>query len=450
MKAVKAVLLACLTMVLLSTGLHFASALIDVGAQKVFYVYVPAVGAPVNIDILGVQDDTKVWVLNITAGDEKVIASATIKRMDDYIVPNVHSEDYLKIVSDKAVVAQIGASQVSLLNGRTYSGSAFYPSVSGGFIGREFILKTYDSYVSHNVFGVGLGRVTVRDTSDNVVQEFDISAQELKVVDLTPSKVYRVASTGDITVSTYAEDGFTAVPSLAGDLVGRAFYSRAFVGYSGTFVVYAYEDAMVGVRNTTGSQLYSKQMRAGEYWFEEFINTGSTQDLIFDSGGDISVWSGDMGRGTPLPLGIRALGDDITYAGGVNAKEFWFYVPARQGDYPGAVIFAWKETTVTVNGTSQSLKADGYLGLKEGYYHVEADNTIIVQIAAEGNVFKSISSGLMTPADATADTSSLPSPGTGGTAGGGGVSEIPYLLYVGAAAAAVAAILVLVLLRRRQ
>lgn len=452
MKAMKRPLLVCLAIVLLSTQPHFASALTDVGAQKVFYVYVPAVGAPVNIDILGIQDNTKVWVLNITGGEGKVLASATIKRMDDYVVPNVRGENYLKIVSDKPVLAQMGASSTSLLNGRTFSGSAFYSSVSGGFVGREFILKTFDSYVSHNVFGVESGKVTVRDASDNVAQEFDISSQGLKIIDLTPSKLYRITSTGDITISTFSEDGFTALPSLAGDLVGKSFYGRVFgppEGYSGTFVVYAYSDAMVGVRNITGSQLYSKQLKAGEYWYEEIVN--STQDLIFDSTGDISVWSGDVGRATPILLGISALGDDVTYAGGIDGKEFWFYVPARQGDSPGAVIFAWKDTTVTVNGTSHSLTADGYLGLKEGYYHVEADNTVIAQIAGEGNVFKSISSALVSPADATADVSNLPAPG--GTGGAGGVSgglETSYLLYGGVAAAVVAAVLVLVLLKRRK
>jgi len=407
-----------------------ASAVEDWGAHRVFYFYAPSTAAPINLDMIGVQDDTNVWLLNITGGESKVLSSGTVDRMKILTFLEVRHEGFYKLVADKPVIVVAYGSVHNL------RGSMFYPATSGPFVGREFFFKTLDPVV--NFFAVEQADITVYGAGGAVVKEFKVPSAGTGNVTLEGDKLYRATSTGDIMVSIWVINGFTASPSLSGSFVGRTFYARPveWPGQTnGTLFIFAYADCTVTVADRGRGSSYSLNLRRAEYSYQE--NFGTT-DLVIDSTGDVAVWAG----GKEVGIGPRFVGDDVTYVGGREGREFWFEALHRaKGGGAAAVIFTWKDTEVKVNGTRHSLKADGYLALPEGYYHVESDSTLIVEVLAEDGYFNDWSTTLMSPSDATVDTSQLPSPS--------GSQETPLVQY-GAALAVVVAILVFLVVKRRR
>jgi len=406
--------LAFASLLALSSGFLEVTALTDVGAHSVFYCYVPTSAVGGELHVVGLTDNTKVWILDITEEEPKVVQSGVIDRLEDLVLRDVPFERYFKVVSNRRAVAQLRSVEGS-------AGSAFFPGVGGSFVGKEFILRTFGTS-NYHIFAVDASHVAVQDARGTVLEEFDLGVQGRRTVTLAANNVFRLLSTGNITVSTWADDGFTAVPSFTGEFVGRTFYARTWVGFNGCFVVFAYQDASVSVTNLEGGRSYTAALKRGEYWYEE--NVGNA-DLIFDSTGDVAVWSGDI-EGL---MGIKSLGDDITFTGGKDAREFWFQAVHRKAG-PAAVIFAWKDTTVELNGTVETIKADGHLDVPEGFYHLRSDESVVVETLGEDNFFNNWGTCLMAASEMAADTSMLPEPNVQG-------DSSLLLVGVGAAASAV-------------
>jgi len=403
-----------------------ALAVEDWGVHRVFYLYAPTTAAPINIDIIGVQDGTSVWLLNITSGQSQVLASGRVDRMKILTFREVRHEGFYKLAADKPVVVLAGSDVGGI------AGSTFYPATTRRFLGREFLFKTLGTPVV-NFFAVEDADVTVYDEGGAVLKELKLPVAGAGNVTLATGKLYRATSTGDITVSSWVGNGFAACPSFTGSFVDKTFYARPFE--NGTLLVFAYADAFVAVSDRGRGSSYSLSLKRGEYSYQESL--GAT-DLVIESSGDLAVWSGSKEG----ELGVRSVGDDVTYAGGRDAREFWFEALHRaRGGGAAAVIFAWRDTEVKVNGTSHSLKADGYLTLPEGFYHLESDGSVIVEILGEDNFFNDWATALMSPSDATVDTTGLPSPqGEQGN----------QLVQYGGIAAVIVVALVLLLVRRRR
>jgi hypothetical protein len=148
-------------------------------------------------------------------------------------------------------------------------------------------------------------------------------------------------------------DGYTTVPSVEGQGVGRRFYFATLGWFTGAFAVFAHQSADVNVYDLdSGLLLYSQHINRGEYWWQR---EAGTRRLRLESTGPVEVWAGDA-EGC---CGIEGLGDDISFAGGDRGREY--YLHSLMG---GSVIFApFDNTQVDVDGTIYRLNKDAYLYL---------------------------------------------------------------------------------------
>ena len=341
---------------------------VESGVHTSFWGYAPASGPPVYIDVVGLYDKTDVWIVDITKAP-RLAASGTVDRMKLYTF-ELFSEMCFKVLASKPVAVSLGGG-----GAYGFGWNTFYPSVNGSFVGKEFIFMAVPSgYKEHNIFAVEEADVTIYNvTTGEMIFRQVLLEDQYATVRLLPSRrVYHIVSTGKIMVSSWTGNSLTTIPSTTGRFVGRRFFGVTIAWERDSYALFAYEDSNVKVYDLeTGEQYAEHNLSKGEYLYQGGIGT---KHLLFESTGDISVLCGDTEGGDE----IEWMGDDITFAGGKDGKEFWIY--AVWG-VPGAVIIAWTDTEVKVNGTLYRLKADQYIKLKpQSFYHIVANKEIFVEI----------------------------------------------------------------------
>lgn len=368
----------------------------DVGVHTVFYFYMPP-GGP-YIDFVGIHNRTNIWLFDITKEEAKLVRFGSVDRMKLLTHHDIRGGRYYKVIATKPVAVSIGGD-----GAYSFGYNTFYPSVEGSYVGKEFIFMAVPSgYREHVIFGIESSEVEVYDSAGRKVFEDSVPAYFYVKIDLKEREMYRISSSGNITVSTWSGNSIAACPSINGSFVGRKFFGVTIPWATGAFAVFAYEDSDVIVHGAATP--YRRVLRRGEYWYQSGV--GKVY-LTFESSGDIAVWTGDIEG--PVDH-ITYMGDDITFIGGREGKEFIFYAPHAVAAPGGAVIFAWKDTEVYVNETRYVLREDRYLNLKTGFYHVKANNTIIIQILGEDGVFNDWGTYLISSPELTVDYGKLPYP----------------------------------------
>ncbi|MEM3018802.1 MAG: hypothetical protein QXO92_00965, partial [Candidatus Bathyarchaeia archaeon] len=268
-------------------------------------------------------------------------------------------------------------------------------------------------YVTLVIYAVEDSSVIIKDSRGEDITSFVLTANSFyEVKDLIKRRqIVQVQSTGKIMIASWYGGTFTSLPSITGSFIGRKFfgyinYYKIVVtlqpggrviwenqGGQGMFIVYAYEPATVRIYDLSSKELlYNKTFTSsGEYWYVHgptpppptaageppgpYDEKLAPKHLLFESTGDIAVWSGDGGD-SPAKIGQIPYAEtiDITFVSGKEGKDFWFYAPKK------AIIFAPTDVNLNVNGSSKSLKRDAYLSLTTGYYHVTSDKPILVQV----------------------------------------------------------------------
>jgi len=113
--------------------------------------------------------------------------------------------------------------------------------------------------------------------------------------------------------------------------------------------------------------------------------------LDVESTGDISVIAGGNERSREL----MGMGDDITFVGGLRAREFNMYAihneppPKQDQQYPdgapaGVVFSFFDNNRVYIDGKVQTLGKGGYISLEEGQHIVKADKPVSVLTLGRG------------------------------------------------------------------
>ena len=160
--------------------------------------------------------------------------------------------------------------------------------------------------------------------------------------------------------------------------MGRQFYCATHGSGEGALAVFAYDNASVTVQDMdTGEVIYAPTIDAGNYWWQTGVGQ---RRLRIQSTGDIGVWAG----GTEGGSDIDHLGDDISFAGGRDDREFYLH-----GLAGGAVIFApYDGTLVNIDGLEQTLNADGYLPVAaSALHHITASRPVVIQTLGSANGF---------------------------------------------------------------
>jgi len=395
-----------------------AIAVQELGVNRVFYAYMPkTIREASKLDVIGLYDGTKMSVYDITGEPAKLVKEGTINRMG-LLTVETEKESYYKVISDKPVAVSVGAGSMVLERGPC--GSMFYPAMDGSFVGKDFIFMAQSGgnatypYITLTIYAVEDSSVIIKDSKGEEITSVFLTANSFYQVEglVRRRQIVQVQSTGKIMIASWWGGRFTSLPSVTGEFIGRKFFGYinyykivwttppggratwANYGGQGMFIVYAYEGATVKVYDLlSGQLLYNKTLNVGDYWYvygpmppppvaagepppTPYDPNLAPKHLLFESTGNIAVWSGDGGDSPakiarPAHAGETA---DITFAAGREGKDFWFYAPTK------AVIFAPTDVNVSVNGTAKSIKKDRYLVLTSGYYHVTSNTPILIEV----------------------------------------------------------------------
>ena len=318
--------------------------------------------------VYATQDDTDVRIINLETGE--VIDSTTLDQYDEWGDVGPGNGIYFKVEADKPVVAyQTYKSYYKQRNHAT-----FIPSLDQGTVGKEFIfylIKGTDFFV----FAVEDALVRFYQTNGTLAAEQRVMAGSYWSPDLSNKRLYHVVSSGRIAMQTVGNDDLTTVPATNGKGVGTEFYCAVHAESTGALAVFAYDDADVTVSDLdTGETLWTQTIATGDAWLQKEVGT---RRLRIESTGDVEVWAGDIEEGINAGTAtISDMGDDISFAGGREGKEFYIH-----GLRDGLVIFApYDGTMVNANGLEQNLDADGFLHLAGGaFYHITATQPVVIQ-----------------------------------------------------------------------
>lgn len=365
--------------------------------EYVYYGYAPSssqtpeIGDNAYLDIVGVNDTTRVYVYDLVRGKE--IWSGVLNRME-LKSPLIPFETYFKVVSDKPIAASISG-------GRVYSfgGNTFYPATSRGFVGKEFIFMALPTAYTHIIFAFEDSEVKIFNATGAEQKRLKLSsysyAHHPKDFFFAARSVYRVVSTGNIMISTWTGNAITFLPSATGGFVGRIFFGAPIAWFAGSIMVFAYEDSSIRAIDLASPAWFmalwptvKRDLKAGRYFYQK------TEDrrLLIESTGDISVLCGDTQDGDDP----KWFGDDIAIAATRPNQEFHFYAPTK------AIIFAYKDTSATIDGYSWYIPKDTFIELGPGYHTLKADETLIIQVVGTGIVppgFDDWGSCLLAPQD---------------------------------------------------
>jgi len=482
-------------------GLRFSAVQAEQPQRYVYYGYAPpTVGnytttvddvavvnytrVPARLDIVGVYDDTHVEVYNLSTGS--LIASRTMNRMELYTISlgsrwsgrEVPSggENYVKIVSDKVVsvcLSGLAGETAGAFEGRgfgTVGFSTFYPSVEGGFFGKEFIFLAAPTWWMpkalseernvYHIFSVEQSHVDIYDSAGKV-EGVDVAANSFAKVSLSNWTVYRLISTGRVLVGAFTTESFLYLPAATGGFVGRTFYG-ILGGFQHTepsrtdresLVVIAEEDSDVsaidirrpGIQIALSGPDVKKHLAAGELWFNSTLVSETPARI--DSTGDISVLMGKGGShwGTlwlTEQTGAGQMGDAVTFAGARAGQRFSFFAPTE------AVVFAPTALSMEIDGEPYTFGEDDHITLLSGVHTIRADHPVIVEVLGQtslqlgpvNTVYDSWGGYLISP-QMLELTYPAPPPL-------GGVGEL--VMYVGGGAAAVVVVLAALMALRRR
>lgn len=375
----------------------------EIGLSMVFYVYVPKpLREAYTLNIIGIEDQTKVTIYDISKRPASILKETTINKKE-ILSYGETKEAYLKIVSNKPVIAVAGASTKDALFAP--SGTTFYPSLDGGYVGKRFLFMSISGWLLETSQAVlaGIRRpgpyativyavedasfIVTDEESGEIIAEATLTANSYLEIFLERKKMYRVESTGKIMIAAWST-GLTALPSVSGSFVGRRFFMMIMyyqiVWYQstwqnaagrGAFLIFAYEPGIVKVYDAdTNEVLYTHEFKKpGEYWYVYGPNPPPStaagappptpydpnlkpKNIRIESTCDISVYGGDGGG--PIEgggegsefwdkewRGLFGLPSDICFAGGKDGKEFWVFADRY------AIIFAGEDDTrLTVEG----------------------------------------------------------------------------------------------------
>jgi hypothetical protein len=349
----------------------------DVGVSNVYYIALDESLLP--FFLVSFSDNNKAWIYSLDDGIIKQETEVTL----DALVPYQYTPAglYIKIVSEEPIM-------VYMIGPEGGNGGTNYPSVSGEFIGRSFIVFPLPSTVDYNssleIWALGNGVVTIRNGTEFFMVpvfeglytkfEFEVSAENRH------KSYFNITSDVDIMLSGSVRDGWLPGASLTG-FVGKVHYgyTRALwdPGLGGVGIT-TFEPGLVTITNLTdGSIMTTLQFtHAGEILVKA---SGQNVDWMSDNTpikveGEIdTIVRVGCGSGSPYNFGRVIDGDKI---------EYWQYIgQTSAGTGFPAIIFAPEDVTFTLNGTEVSLEADEYMILDAPLknHHIISPKPLVVQ-----------------------------------------------------------------------
>jgi hypothetical protein len=272
-------------------------------------------------------------------------------------------------------------------------GGTHYPSVTGEFVGKNFIvfpLPGSETFLpTLEIWALGPGLVTIRNGTESfIVPVFEglYTKFDLQISDEDKHNIYyNITSTVDIMLSTGVRLGNLPEPSEAGRYVGKIHYGNTrelWEEHLGGFEILAFEPGLVIVTNLTdGSIMLQYEF---EYPGERLSRSKHMDNTPIKVEGEIDTFV------------IIGCGSGQTYVGGRVIEddqiEYWLYVEAELK----SIIFAPEDVTFTINGTEVDMKADEYMELIVGQkmHYIITPKPLIIQWTTGYNGYLIAPSGI--------------------------------------------------------
>lgn len=431
-----------------------------IGGTKITYD-VPANHA--ILDVVGLEDGTAVEVWDLFLKHK--IQSVVVNKFEKKVI-YIYQGTYFKITASKRVAALLSGGITLLLSEQVFpSGtSTFYPAVTGGFRGKEFIFnaappthaQAYSAdRIGYNFYLMALDETdwTISDSVQLWSTGGHLSPRGTRTI-LLQSRiagdgahggagndvVFHLTTSSDVEVSCCALGDFLAVPAITGGYVGKLFYAPLAVtleehGRTAAFIAVPIEEDEVRVYDKNLNAIATHSFTTSDvsdrkYWYYE-MGVGRFI-LIAESTGNICFMAGQT-EGT---ADISHLGDDITFIGSKPDQEIRFYAPTM------ALVFAPEALSVTIDGGAPvQMAKDEFRLLESGVHSISANEHVIVELLAGGAGWNSWGSYLIEPADLDvtfeAPENFLSKP-------------VDYTVYIAGAAAAVIVVSAVFMIRRRR
>jgi len=421
------------------------------------------------LDVVGLTDGTDIEIWDLYA--DQSLYSATLNRIEKKYF-YIRFGTFFKIVASERIAALLSGGamvyepdgywlSVTKLRGGT---STFYPAVTGGFRGREFIFNaapaTHPFAYSVDRIGYNFYIMGLEETDWTLVDAVQVSlrSEHLRQFGtgtmLLQSRVFHqgthggagndvvfhLTTTGDVEVSCCGIGDFVAVPAITGGYIGRLFYAPLAVtfddpGRTAAFIAIPLEEGQLKIYDKSLNQIVTHSFTASDVderncWYYE-LGTGR-YTLIAESTGDIAFMVGQT-EGT---ADISHMGDDITFVGSKPSQEIRFYAPTM------AVVFTPEALTATIdNGAPVQMAKDDFRLLESGVHSISADKHVIVELLAGGSGWNGWGSYLIEPSDADVSFE-VPQ---------GFLSKpVDYTMYIAGAAVAIIVVLTVFMIRRKR
>jgi len=431
------------------------------GGTKINYTVPSGVAI---LDVVGFEDGTSIEIWDIYANQK--IESTTLDKLEKemFYIP---VGTFFKIEASERIGALlVGGSMVFDPEDWNAGTSTFYPSVTGGFRGREFVFTaapgTHPYGYSMDVQGYNFYLFAVEETDwalSDAIEAWDAGghlAQRGTRTTMLQSRmhhlenhngagndvVFFLSTSGDTELLCCATGDYVVVPAVTGGYIGKLFYAPTTATWgsasehSASFVVVPLEEGTVTIYDLGMNQIASRVFTASDvenmdHWYHGF-GLGRF-DLVAESTGDIAFMVGE----TEGIAEIDYLGDDIAFIGSRPNQEIRFFVPTM------AVVFAPEALMISIDGGAPiQMAKDAFSLLESGVHSLSADKHVIVEVVAAGDDLDGWGSYLIEPLDMDASFE-VPE--------GFKAKAVDNTMYIAAAAVAVVVVVVVVVfvMRRR-
>ncbi|RLG80976.1 MAG: hypothetical protein DRO40_10355, partial [Thermoprotei archaeon] len=327
--------------------------------------YTPPSGTAL-LDVVGIEDNTKVDVYDISTG--QLIASLKVNSMEKRTL-FISYGTYFKIIANKRIAACIsGGNMYPHDGGAIIHGSAgFYPSIEGGFRGKEFVfipIVVRDSYmreVGYNAYILGLTKADFEliDSSGFWSLKDTVNQHSAKryllwsrvnhgspAMGAGNSMIFHLTASDDIFLVAANGGSLIAVPAVTGGFVGKLFIVPIHMTIGSkvsALLIIPCEPGKVEIYDaSSGEKIAEKSFSESDvaqntYWFKKFSQTRE-EEYIIKSTGNIVVYTGATEGGEDP----QDMGPDVTIVGARPNELIKVFVPTI------GIIFAPEDVKVTI------------------------------------------------------------------------------------------------------
>ncbi len=342
------------------------------------------------VSVTATEDDTHALIYNLD--NDNPIYQTTLNAMQKYFVlfPN---GTMFKVVTDKYASVMIlnfpNVPPNSSPNVRDPIPQTYHAGIDGAYVGKEFIFMASwnpgsGPTESYRIFALEKADVTITDENGEE-KSYTIQTNSYKDVGLDTYVSYRIVSTGNIMIQSMENQGRGAgriyyfVPSAEGGFVGTTFFTTSTTDWDQVedygFRISATQDSEVAVWDLVAkAKILDVTVQGGA---GTCVQPKATAILIQSTKPITVEWLAN-GSTTRRTAG-DAYGAGIAYIGVKPNEETQILLPTNSTDE--TYIFAYKQTTVTIDDDAVPISAGSYYLLTmPGNHRIVSDQNVVIEV----------------------------------------------------------------------